>query len=160
MYLLLHLLPYLDLKTVLNCRQVSQEWSEIIDKNKRFWIRWSQRKSILIQKLSQAVAKLFAIFSRIGKTFSITSKKTSILTDWKSLSALYKLLMSTWDVRNMSIDWKKSWIQCKSKLWVDVTNLYTSFQRALWISIAKQITRVLYFTLLAIMATLSLWNSL
>ena len=39
MDILLHLLPYLDLKTVLNCRQVSQEWSKLIDKNKRFWIR-------------------------------------------------------------------------------------------------------------------------
>ena len=38
--IVLHILPYLDLKTVLNCRQVlAQEWVDFIDKNRRFWLR-------------------------------------------------------------------------------------------------------------------------
>ena len=71
--ILLHILPYLDLKTVLNCRQVNQNWSEFIDKNKRFWIR--ELRALKFEKIY------------FSPNFSFSRSKTicDIFPDWQKV---------------------------------------------------------------------------
>ena len=59
--IILHLLPYLDLKTVSKCRRVSKNWRTLINNNKRFWIRELQKlkNEKIYFKFSKTVPEVF-----------------------------------------------------------------------------------------------------
>ena len=108
--LLLHLLPYLDFKTVLNCHQVSQKWSELIDKNKRFWIR--ELQALKFEKIyfsthfrfnrGKTIVDVFPDWQEVFEYFE-KSVETEKLKDFVcALQAPYEYLRSETDGKRLS----------------------------------------------------------